>query len=209
MSIKLKICGMREPGNILEVSELQPDFMGFIFYPQSPRCVPDDFSLPIGLPTSIKRVGVFVNEKFEPISNTVNKHALDFVQLHGNEPVTLCEELKLAGVGVIKVFSIGEGFDFGAVEPYKNAVDFFLFDTLGKYVGGNASAFDWDILNQYDQEVPFFLSGGISPDNIQDIAKLSEMNLYAGDVNSGVEISPGVKDMNKIKELLMNLKSTK
>ncbi len=197
---------MREPDNMLEAGALQPDFMGFIFYPNSPRCVPDDFKLPVGLPSSIKRVGVFVNETSKQILNAVNKHALDFIQLHGNESVEFCEGLKKAGVGVIKVFSIGEGFQFSAIEPYKKAVDFFLFDTKGKYYGGNTSVFDWNLLKQYDQEIPFFLSGGISLENIKDISKLSGMNLYAVDVNSGVEVNPGIKNIDKIKELLINLK---
>ena len=197
---------MREPDNMLKAGALQPDFMGFIFYPNSPRCVPDDFKLPVGLPSSIKRVGVFVNETSKQILNAVNKHALDFIQLHGNESVEFCEGLKKAGVGVIKVFSIGEGFQFSAIEPYKKAVDFFLFDTKGKYYGGNTSVFDWNLLKQYDQEIPFFLSGGISLENIKDISKLSGMNLYAVDVNSGVEVNPGIKNIDKIKELLINLK---
>lgn len=206
MSIKVKICGMREPDNILDVGELQPDFMGFIFYPQSPRYVPDDFRLPASLPSSIKRVGVFVNEKHEKILNTVNNHALNFVQLHGNESVECCKELKQAGVGVIKVFSMGDSFDFSTTNSYKDDVDFFLFDTIGKFYGGNASAFDWNLLEQYDQEIPFFLSGGISLENIKDISKLSGMNLYAVDVNSSLEINPGVKNIDKVKELLKNLK---
>lgn len=200
---------MREPDNILGVGALQPDFIGFIFYPQSPRCVLDSFRLPVNLPASIKRVGVFVNEKSDHILNTVNKHALDFVQLHGNESAEICEELKQTGIGVIKVFSIDESFNFATINPYKQVVDFFLFDAKGKYHGGNASTFNWNLLKQYDQEIPFFLSGGISVSNVPDISQLKDMNLYAVDVNSGVEVSPGVKDINKIKELLINLKNLK
>lgn len=206
MSINLKICGMREPDNILAVGELQPEFMGFIFYPQSPRFVTDNFSLPIGLPSSVKKVGVFVNEEYEKILNMVTKYALDFVQLHGNEPEAFCSRLKEGGVSVIKAFSIDQHFTFKAMDSYKKVVDYFLFDAKGKFYGGNASTFDWNLLKQYDQEVPFFLSGGISPENIQEIAMLSGMNLYAVDINSGVEESPGVKDVKKIKEFLINLK---
>ncbi len=205
MSIKLKVCGMRQPDNILEAGALQVDFMGFIFYPHSPRCVPPDFMIPNGLPSSVNRVGVFVNEKAEQILNTVNKHTLDFVQLHGNETVEMCEELKQTGVGIIKVFSIDASFDFNTIETYKKAVDFFLFDTKGKFFGGNASTFNWNLLKQYDQETPFFLSGGISLENVKHISTLSHMNLYAVDVNSGVEISPGVKNIDKVKEFLINL----
>jgi phosphoribosylanthranilate isomerase len=202
MNVKLKICGMRYPVNILEVGALRPDFMGFIFYNQSPRFVTDDFKIPSGLPESINRVGVFVNESFETILKAVDRYALNFVQLHGNESVILCEKLKQTNIGVIKVFSIDQDFDFRTVNPYKKVVDFFLFDAKGKYYGGNAVPFDWNLLKQYDQEVPFFLSGGISLKNISQVLQLKDMNLYGVDVNSGVELNPGVKDVDKISELL-------
>ena len=192
---------MREPANILDVSALQPDFMGFIFYDQSPRCVPHDFRIPTKLNQSIKKVGVFVDDSFEQVFDTVNRHALDFVQLHGKETVSFCEKLKRTEVGVIKAFSIDSNFDFKLVNPYKKAVDFFLFDTKGKYHGGNATSFDWNLLQRYDQEIPFFLSGGISQSNIDEALKLKDLNLYGFDVNSGVEIKAGMKDVDKVREL--------
>jgi len=207
MSIKLKICGMREPDNILEVGELEPDFMGFIFYDRSPRYVPASFVMPSGFRKTIQKVGVFVNEGFDEIINLIRKHNLDFVQLHGNEPVSLSKKLKETGVGVIKVFSIDQNFDFKILNPYKSVVDFFLFDTKGKFYGGNASTFDWNVLRQYDQKTPFILSGGISLENVHDIAKLKGMNIHAVDINSGVEIEPGVKDVNTINQLMKILKS--
>lgn len=201
MSLKLKICGMREPANILDVGILQPDFMGFIFYDQSPRCVPGSFEIPTNLNQSIKKVGVLVNDSPQLVFDIVNKHSLDFVQLQGDESVSFCDKLKQVEIGVIKVFSIDSDFDFKLINPYKKVVDYFLFDTKGKHRGGNASTFDWSLLQQYDQEVPFFLSGGISPSNINEALQLKDLNLYGFDVNSGVEIEPGMKDVNKIKEL--------
>jgi len=196
---------MREPDNILEVGALQPDFLGFIFYDQSPRCVSSAFKIPASLSQAVKKVGVFVNDPFERVLDRVNKHTLDFAQLHGNETVALCEKLKQTEIGVIKTFSIDSNFDFKRVNPYKSVVDFFLFDTKGKYHGGNATTFDWNLLQRYDQEVPFFLSGGISPINIDQTLQLKGLNLYAVDVNSGVEIEPGVKDVDKVKRLLKNI----
>ena len=193
---------MRERANILDVGALQPDYMGFIFYDQSPRCVPPGFMIPPELNPYTKRVGVFVDNQIEGVFDTVNQHSLDFVQLHGNEPVSNCEKLKLADIGVIKAFSIDQNFDFELVNPYKVVVDYFLFDTKGKYHGGNASTFDWSLLKRYDQEIPFFLSGGISLTNINQALQLKDLNLYALDVNSGVEIEPGLKDIDKIKGLL-------
>jgi phosphoribosylanthranilate isomerase len=201
MNLKVKICGMRYSENILEVAALRSDFMGFIFYAQSPRCVQPDFKIPMEFPSSIKRVGVFVNEDSDKIINTVRQHDLDFVQLHGDESVKQCLELKKLGVSVIKAFSIGEDFYFKIIDPYKKVVDFFLFDTKGKFYGGNAAVFDWNIMNQYDQEVPFFLSGGLSPQNIHGIKSLSGMNIHALDFNSGVETKPGVKDTSRISQV--------
>lgn len=202
MSVKLKICGMRYPVNIQEVGALSPDFMGFIFYDQSPRFVSTGFRIPQGLLKQIKKVGVFVDDSFERVFDTVNKHKLDFAQLHGDETVIFCEKLRQAEIGVIKAFSIDEDFDFKRLDPYKKVCDFFLFDTKGKYRGGNATSFDWGLLQRYDQEVPFFLSGGVSLSNIEQALQLKGLNLYGIDVNSGVELNPGVKDVDKIKELI-------
>ncbi len=210
-SISLKICGMRDSKNILEVAALQPDYMGFIFYEKSPRYVGSDFSIPTGFPETIKRVGVFVNEQVEIVKAFSLKHQLDYVQLHGHESVAECAELKQSGIGVIKVFSVDADFDFKTTTPLENCVDYFLFDTKGKFYGGNAATFDWGLLNSYNQAVPFFLSGGLNEQNISEIKNLKEMNLHAIDVNSGVELSPGIKDIDLIKKIkdLLSLASSK
>jgi phosphoribosylanthranilate isomerase len=192
---------MRDANNMIEVAALHPDYMGFIFYRNSKRAVPLNFQIPNDFPSGIKRVGVFVNESIPAILNLVKEFSLDFVQLHGEESPLRCEELGAAGVGVIKVFSIGAAFDFKTVEPFKNVVNYFLFDTKGAEYGGTGTVFDWQMLQQYNQEVPFFLSGGLSPGNIHDVARLRGMNLHALDVNSGVEVKPGLKDVEKIKKV--------
>jgi len=202
MEVKLKVCGMRDAENVLGVAALQPDYMGFIFYQKSPRFVGEDFMIPKSFPTDIKKVGVFVNgtpEKMLAIARTLQ---LDYLQLHGNESVEVCAAVKQAGIGVIKVFSMDDDFDFALTKPYKSVVDFFLFDTKGKYYGGNAQAFDWTVLQRYDQQIPFFLSGGITPDNVTNIAALKNMNLHALDVNSGVEIQPALKSIEKLNTLI-------
>lgn len=200
MRIKLKICGMRDSANIAAVAALHPDYMGFIFYEKSPRFVGADFSIST-IPAEIKKVGVFVNEKTEIILSKVKQHNLDFTQLHGNESPEQCQELKGKGVKIIKAFSVDGDFDFKSVNAYADAVSYFLFDTKGKYFGGNASAFDWTLLQQYDQQIPFFLSGGISAESVSELKAIKNLNIHALDVNSGVEISPGVKDVGKVKEL--------
>lgn len=192
---------MRDVNNIREVSQLNPHYMGFIFYAASPRYVGEEFKIPENFPVATKRVGVFVNETNEKIIQKIQEFKLDFVQLHGNEPVQQCMELKNYPVGIIKVFSVDDDTDFEVTKHYREVVDFFLFDTKGKYYGGNARTFNWDVLTKYDQIIPFFLSGGITPDNIGDIQNLPGLNLQAIDVNSGVEIQPAMKDVKKIKAI--------
>ena len=202
--IRMKVCGMCDVGNITDVSEIRPDFLGFIFYAPSPRYVGADFKMP-QLPAGIRRVGVFVNEINEVILQKVAEHGLDFVQLHGQETPAQCRALKEHAVGVIKVFSVDDETDFAATQNYRDVVDYFLFDTKGKYYGGNASRFDWSVLARYDQSVPFFLSGGIGPEHLKEINQLKNMNLVAIDVNSGVEVRPGFKDVHKVETIKAKL----
>ncbi|HET9486955.1 MAG TPA: phosphoribosylanthranilate isomerase [Chryseosolibacter sp.] len=197
---------MREPDNIREVAQLRPDYMGFIFYDKTPRYVGDDFIFPEGFPSTTKRVGVFVNSSSQAILSKVGEFKLDFVQLHGHETVGQCRELRQQGLKVIKAFSVDENMDFTVTKPYKDAVDYILFDTKGKFYGGNARTFDWSVLARYDQAVPFFLSGGITPENVGAIKELKGLNIRAIDVNSGVERRPAFKDVEKIKAIKAILK---
>lgn len=206
-TIKLKICGMRDADNISQVASLLPDYMGFIFYQRSPRYVGQNFELPKDFPSVIKRVGVFVNESIEEIKMQAYRLELDFIQLHGNETGEQCVKLKNTGHRIIKVFSVDESFDFKITKTYEAIADFFLFDTKGKYYGGNATVFNWDILHRYDQNKPFFLSGGLSPANIHQIVQLKDMNLHAVDINSGVEDSPGLKNSDAVKKSMEFIQS--
>lgn len=199
--IKIKVCGMRDTNNITQVTTLGPDYMGFIFYPASPRYVGVDFKLLDKVKSPVVRVGVFVNTGNEEIMRQSTIVGFDHVQLHGNEGVQQAAALKDSGFKVIKVFSVDDAFDFRVTRQFDRVVDFFLFDTSGKLYGGNARTFNWKVLQRYDQNVPFFLSGGISPENVEDITALEGMNLHALDVNSGVEEAPGLKDLKKLKTL--------
>jgi phosphoribosylanthranilate isomerase len=193
---------MRDAENIAAVASLRPQYLGFIFYPKSPRFVGESFDIPANLPASIKRVGVFVNESNTVIIAKSKSLKLDFVQLHGIESPAQCVELKATGLGVIKVFSIDDDFNFELTKQYREVVDYFLFDTKGKYYGGNAATFNWSILERYDQEIPFFLSGGLSLENVNTLGDITKMNIHALDLNSGVEISPGLKDLEKIRTIM-------
>jgi phosphoribosylanthranilate isomerase len=179
--IKIKICGMREADNIQQVASLLPDYLGFIFYSKSPRFVGNDFKVPVSLTPSIHRVGVFVNESTQFILMKAKSAGFSFVQLHGNESPDQAAALQDSGLQVIKVFSVGDDFNFAVTKAYEKTSN---------------------ILNQYDQQIPFFLSGGLSPENLEGIKDLHHMNIHALDLNSGVEISPGVKDPNKIQQTL-------
>jgi len=204
-NIKTKVCGMRDSLNIQEISSLMPDYMGFIFYGNSPRYVGDDFKLP-DFPSTIKRVGVFVNEPINLILDTIKRHQLDFAQLHGDESVRLCNKLNHEGVSVIKVFRVGDDFDFSETKEFEDVSEYFLFDTKGRNYGGNAARFNWQILTKYNQHVPFFLSGGIDLENIEEVIQLKDLNLYAVDINSGVEHSPARKDKEKVSTIINKLR---
>ncbi len=203
--MKLKICGMKDPANITAVAELRPDYMGFIFYRDSPRYVGGNFSLPAAFP-GVANVGVFVDDSTDEILYRLKFIKSRTAQLHGNETPSQCNELRRWGVTVIKVFSVDETFDFGRTKEYKRMANYFLFDTKGKLPGGNGTPFKWTRLKEYDQEVPFLLSGGLTPENVKDLSMLNGMNVHALDLNSGVEDSPGIKSIEKIKSVMSALK---
>jgi phosphoribosylanthranilate isomerase len=198
--VVIKVCGMRDATNIRKVSELNPDYMGFIFYPKSKRYVGDNFVVP-EIPNAITKVGVFVNERTDVISRVAKNNSIRYLQLHGDETPAQCNELKGLGFIVIKAFGLSAEFDFDLLNPFKNVCNYFLFDTKNKNYGGTGMSFDWDVLQKYDQEVPFFLSGGISLANAENALNIKGMNIHALDVNSKFEIEPGVKDDAKLDEL--------
>lgn len=191
----IKICGLRESKNSIEADLLQPDLMGFIFYKKSLRFV-DDVKLP---KTKTKKVGVFVNEEEHVILKMIKKHQLTYVQLHGNEPVELGKSLYKNGVKVIKCFSIDNEINNEKMQLWESFCTYFLFDTKGKYVGGNGKKFNWNLLNDYQLKTPFLLSGGIA---LSDAAKIKEIKhpAFAGiDVNSKFETAPGIKNIQQLK----------
>lgn len=208
-SLKIKVCGMRENQNILDLAALKPDFMGFIFYNKSPRNVlifKNSIEI-LNLPKTIKKTGVFVDETFENILEYVSEFNLDFVQLHGSESSDFCQKIKSKGIGVIKAFGIDKTFSFKQTVKYEKSVDFFLFDTKGKEHGGNGFKFDWSILKNYNQKIPFLLAGGIAIENIKDLIELKELNIAGLDVNSKFEIIPGLKDISNLKLLFQKIRS--
>jgi len=205
--MRLKVCGMTKTGQLKELEELNVDFAGFIFYKPSPRYVMNNGLTPQVLKTEkikINRVGVFVNETAENVLQCVKEWKLDMVQLHGDESPKYCEHIS-NHITTIKAFRIGtDNNTLYRLFPYTEYADLFLFDTLGKKFGGTGEQFDWNQLARLNSEKPYFLSGGIGPDDIEKIKQFcsSEKNVFALDVNSKFEFSPGIKDMKLVKEFV-------
>lgn len=206
--MKIKVCGMRHPENIFALAELKPDYLGLIFYPLSKRFVGElDIKVLGELPTSIKLTGVFVDESLENVLENAQKYNLSAIQLHGSESEEYCRELKselfkispLNKIEIWKAFGIGLGFDFGSLDAYRDVVDSFLFDTKTEAHGGSGLSFDWRVLSEYKLDKPFFLSGGISPENIHEVFNLNHKQLFGVDLNSKFELEPGLKDVLSLK----------
>jgi phosphoribosylanthranilate isomerase len=203
--MRIKVCGMTKLEQIRQLNEIGIEFAGFIFYPKSPRYVKKFNLSAIDLKREkmqISRVGVFVNERSEDVLKTVDHWRLDMVQLHGDETPKYCEQIS-NHVTTIKAFRIGEGENVDwKINPYQACVDMFLFDTVGVHYGGTGQQFDWSLIGNARILKPYFLSGGIGPEDTKAVKEFaaSQMNLFAVDVNSKFELMPGVKDMDKVRE---------
>jgi phosphoribosylanthranilate isomerase len=196
--MKIKICGLRDPENIAAVAALNPDYMGFICYEKSPRFIGDAL-ISQDVPESILKAGVFVDENKERIEQLINDHGFNVIQLHGNESPEFADSFR-DKVTVLKAFGLNNDFDFSRLNAYANKVDYFLFDTKTDIHGGSGKTFNWGILNKYTLNVPFFLSGGLSLDNLEQVAKITHPQFYGVDLNSRFETAPGIKDIEKLKK---------
>lgn len=199
----LKVCGLRERENIRAVLTLEPDFVGFIFYEKSPRFVGHDFDLTgLDFGKTTQKVGVFVDAEADFILEKIERHGLEVVQLHGSESPDFCRLIRRKSL-VFKAFGIDRAFDFSNLEPFREAVDYFLFDTKTAAHGGSGAAFDWTLLMKMPPDLPWILSGGLSLENLDLFFKNDDLpRPFAIDVNSRFEISPGLKDIEKLKKLI-------
>ena len=199
---------MRDGENIRQVEALGVDVMGFIFWPKSSRYVSQ---CPDYLPTQCKRVGVFVDEDPEQVKRLADDYGLDYIQLHGQESPAYISQL--GELYIIKAFNIATAEDLLQTRPYEGLVDCFLFDAKGKSVGGNGEKFNWTVLADYVGKTPFLLSGGIGPDDVAQVNAFVRGDLQSArqcigiDLNSRFELSPGLKDINKLKVFLKQLNS--
>ena len=215
MSPIIKVCGMQEAENIRAVDGLPVDLMGFIFWPKSSRYVSER---PSYLPTKCKRVGVFVDADIQEVRQKVAEFGLNYIQLHGHETPDYIRQLRTidglpADVHLIKAFNIATVSDLAQTKPYDGLVDYYLFDTKGKIVGGNGTQFDWSVLTDYVGETPFILSGGIGPDDAERLHALRlldgfPMEKCAGiDLNSRFEVAPALKDVDVLQKFLKEFNS--
>ncbi len=211
---------MRDADNIRDISALGVDMIGLIFYPPSPRYV-QQFSSGAGIipdyaPDMGKtplRVGVFVDDMPQNIVTRVYNYKLDYIQLHGNEPRETLENLRATidpdikpKIKIIKAISVSSAEDIKKYKEYVGAADLFLFDTKCKTVGGSGEQFDWQVLQAYDGDVPFLLSGGIGPDDAERIKNFHHPKCIGIDLNSKFEIEPALKNVVKLKQFLVKVK---
>ncbi len=206
--LKIKVCGMRDPENISGVATAFPDYLGFIFYPGSRRFIGLEPSSELwnAVPDSVKKVGVFVNETPEKVLETGTRRDLDVIQLHGHESPEYCQQILNSGRSVFKAFSIDEQFNFEKLKAYSGVCNYFLFDTKGNLPGGTGQKFNWQLLENYTGDIPFFLSGGIGPDDLGVLLNFHHPQLFGIDMNSGFEISPALKDVEKVQRFISEIR---
>lgn len=203
-----KICGFSDPESIRQIALLKPSMMGFIFYAPSPRnacaLLP---SVVAELPADIDRTGVFVDAPVDHILHTASRYGLTTVQLHGKESPETCRALRDAGLRVMKAIGIDPDIDWATLTPYEGSVDLFIFDTLTAVHGGSGRKYDWSILRNYPLATPYLLSGGITPDDAEAVARAAAtLPRMAGvDINSRFETRPGCKDPQLVRQFLSAL----
>ena len=229
--MKIKVCGMRNAGNIAELQKLDIDFMGFIFWPKSPRYVqqiPSRAGLIPDLPSldgerikksethdkRILTVGVFVDDMPQNIVTRVYNYHLDYVQLHGSESAVMIDNLRRTlipdiapNIMIIKALSIKDKSDLEKWHEYDGHVDMFLFDTKCKCAGGSGEQFDWSVLEADDGNLPVTLAGGIGPDDAERIKNFHHPMCLGIDLNSRFETEPGMKDIQKLKLFISQLQN--
>ena len=202
----MKVCGLSQPVNVAAIAQLQPDYMGFIFYGPSPRAVAEDFRLPVE--ATVPRVGVFVDASLEEVQNKINKYNLAAVQLHGAESPAYCAHLraKNANCKIFKAFHIAGAKDFDNLSQYAAVTDAWVLDAKGENYGGNGLPFDWSLLSPKIRH-PFLLSGGITETDAEAILAIEHPHLWGVDINSRFEDSPGIKNPQSVRKFIQTIRN--
>ncbi|MDR1676677.1 MAG: phosphoribosylanthranilate isomerase [Tannerella sp.] len=205
----VKVCGMREAENIRAVARLDVDWMGFIFYPASPRCVPegDDARATVIRQCAKTKVGVFVNAGAEEMLEKAARYGLDYLQLHGHESPALCRTLQQAGCRVVKAFPVATAADLEPAAAYEPYAACFLFDTKCDTYGGSGKRFDWRTLDAYTGRTPFLLSGGLRPESAEELFRFRHPQWAGVDLNSGFETAPALKDVARLEQFIHQLRN--
>lgn len=204
-NIKIKVCGLTRFSDLEQLAEMGVHYGGMIFYEKTPRFAGNKLDAEaVKNFKGLKKTGVFVNETKDEIISIIDSYGLDVVQLHGDESPAFCETIRKY-VEVTKVFRLTTKDDLKKTDDYKKVCDYFLFDTPGKLYGGSGKQFDWNLLEYYDADIPFFLSGGIGPEATEALKSFDHPNLHAVDINSRFETGPGIKNIADIKKFLWHL----
>lgn len=203
--LKIKVCGNKDAKNLEQVCSLQPDFVGLIFYEKSKRVVDTKALKRIPENCVAKRVGVFVNAPIEEIKRKVKTYGLDYVQLHGDETPDFCHKVSQIRP-VFKAFQIYDNFNFSNLNNYISRSYMFVFDTASKGYGGSGKKFNWELLAAYNGPVPFLLSGGIGPEDVEAVKGLHHPMLAGVDINSRFETEPGIKDIDKLGSFIKQMR---
>tara|TARA_Y100001935_G_C17302420_1_gene510111 strand:+ start:1934 stop:2551 length:618 start_codon:yes stop_codon:yes gene_type:complete len=205
--MKIKICGLTNKDDALNAIALNVDALGFIFYEHSPRYISPEKveTFVLDLPPFINTIGVFVNATPDYINSVIKRCKLNGIQLHGSEPPEFCTQFSLP---TIKAIPVREHSDITAIPKYKGCVNGILLDTKAENVhGGTGKTFDWGLaLEAKEYDTPLILSGGINAKNIEKALKM--VAPYGIDICSGVEKEPGIKDYNKMQELIGAIKTS-
>lgn len=205
-SFIVKVCGLKQQDNLLKVDDLNVDFIGMIFYEPSKRYA--GASALNLTKVKAKKVGVFVNADLEEIKKTKKDFQLDVAQLHGDESVDFCKKVNELGLIVWKVFGVDEQFDFNDLTPYSPFVQLFLFDTKSPLHGGTGIKFNWNRLKDLNPDIRYLLSGGIGPDDLEQLKLLNLPGLMGVDLNSRFESTPGIKNTDQLKKFIDGLKNS-
>lgn len=205
VNFRIKVCGLTQPNQVYQLDEMGIEFAGFNFYKPSPRYVykHTPASAIKKIHGKINKTGVFVDEDVEKLLKTVDDCGLYLAQLHGNESPRYCERVSNY-ISVIKVFRLTDNDNVEwKIKDYYDVADMFLFDTDTTSFGGSGKKFNWQVLKDLDIRKPFFLAGGISPDDADELKLFSQntiaKDLFAIDINSKFEITPGVKDIELVR----------
>ncbi|MDG5799693.1 phosphoribosylanthranilate isomerase [Marinilabiliaceae bacterium ANBcel2] len=201
---------MRCPSNIALLAQLDIDYMGFIFYKNSARYIGDDYINGFNVRelnlSQVTKTGVFVNVKIEEVKEFANKFSLNALQFHGEESADYCKVFKQMGFEVIKALRPQKESLNSVASRYEKVCNYILFDTPTAFYGGSGRKFDWSVLNRYDADTPFFLSGGIELDDVMQIKKIQNKSFAGVDINSRFETEPGLKDFNRVKQFVEQIK---